>query len=55
MHPKLKKLFFKTDALNREDLEQELRIKLIHIIKRYGPEDIVGFWELYEMFQQKIS
>ncbi|ONK21639.1 hypothetical protein BLX87_20690 [Bacillus sp. VT-16-64] len=53
--PKIKKTLLQTDTQNREDLEQELHLKLIHIVKRYDPEDTVGFWEFYEMFRQKIS
>lgn len=46
--PKIKKTLQQTSLQNREDLEQELHLKLIHVIKLYELEDLVGFWGFYE-------
>ncbi|GMG77005.1 sigma-O factor regulator RsoA [Priestia megaterium] len=53
--PKIKKTLLQTDFQNREDLEQELQLKLVKVIKMYDLEGIMGFWEFHEMIKRKIS
>ncbi|MED4156666.1 helix-turn-helix domain-containing protein [Priestia aryabhattai] len=53
--PKIKKTLLQTDFQNREDLEQELQLKLVKVIKMYDLEEIMGFWEFHEMIKRKIS
>ncbi|HHW39330.1 MAG TPA: hypothetical protein GXX18_19285 [Bacillales bacterium] len=45
--PKIKKTLLQTGLQNREDLEQELQLKMMNLIKTYNV-DTVGFWEFYE-------
>ncbi|WP_019241036.1 MULTISPECIES: helix-turn-helix domain-containing protein [Bacillus] len=44
--PKIKKVLLLTSKNNREDLEQELRCKLVICIRQYEAESIPGFFEL---------
>ncbi|WML27377.1 helix-turn-helix domain-containing protein [Neobacillus sp. OS1-33] len=53
--PKIKKTLLQTGLQNRDDLEQELQIKLVNLIKMYDLDKVVGFWEFQEMVQNKIS
>ncbi|MEH6955164.1 helix-turn-helix domain-containing protein [Neobacillus drentensis] len=53
--PKIKKTLLQTGLQNRDDLEQELQIKLVSLIKMYDLDKVVGFWEFQEMVQNKIS
>ncbi len=53
--PKIKKTLLQTDIQNREDLEQELRIKLMSLIRTYDLNEVMGFWEFHEMVQKKVS
>ncbi|MEK4539168.1 helix-turn-helix domain-containing protein [Peribacillus sp. FSL K6-1552] len=41
--PKIKKTLLQTSLQNRNDLEQELRLKLVKMIKMYDLDEIVGF------------
>lgn len=53
--PKIKKTLLQTSFQNRNDLEQELILKLINLIKMYDLNEVVGFWEFYKITQNKIS
>lgn len=46
--PKIKKSLKQTRFQNRADVEQELQLKLISIIKLYEVDEIDGFWGFYE-------
>lgn len=43
--PKIKKTLLQTSFDNREDLDQELNIKLLDLMHKYNIEAAVGFWE----------
>lgn len=44
--PKLKSCLYQTQPFNREDLRQDLLIKLINTIKEYDIHSIPGFWDM---------
>jgi DNA-directed RNA polymerase specialized sigma24 family protein len=46
--PKLKKSIFLTNSNDREDLAQELKVKMVSYIKGYDIDSIPGFWEIKE-------
>jgi len=46
--PKLKKSLYNTSEPNREDLLQDLKLKLVTCIRQYDVESIPGFWEMKE-------
>ncbi|MBO2536281.1 MULTISPECIES: helix-turn-helix domain-containing protein [Rummeliibacillus] len=46
--PKIKKSLQQTKFQNRVDIEQELELKLISIIKMYEVDELDGFWRFYE-------
>ncbi len=46
-NPKIKKSLQQTNFQNREDLEQELQLKLVNLIKMCELDDLDGFWEFY--------
>lgn len=46
--PKIKKSLQQSKYQNRADIEQELQVKLISIIKMYEVNEIDGFWKFYE-------
>ncbi|MEH7356844.1 helix-turn-helix domain-containing protein [Neobacillus drentensis] len=46
--PKLKKSIYMTNLNDREDLAQELKLKMVSYIKGYDIESIPGFWEIKE-------
>lgn len=52
--PKIKKTLLQTNSQNREDLEQELQLKLVNLIKIYDLDKVSGFWGFYEMKKNKI-
>lgn len=53
--PKIKKTLLQTSIQNREDLEQELQIKLVNLIRSYDLDGVVGFWGFYEQVKNKVS
>jgi predicted component of type VI protein secretion system len=53
--PKIKKTLLQTDFQNREDLEQELQLKLVTLIRMYDLEEVMGFWEFHKMVKSKVS
>lgn len=46
--PKLKQKLYMTNPNEREDLAQELKIKMIKYITGYDIDSIPGFWEIKE-------
>jgi hypothetical protein len=44
--PKIRKSLHLTQQENREDLEQELRIKVIGYVRNYSLEDVPGLFDL---------
>ncbi|WP_409251825.1 hypothetical protein V1502_17205 [Bacillus sp. SCS-153A] len=44
--PKIKKLLHLTRPDNREDLEQELKIKVIGYVRNYSLEEVPGLFDL---------
>ena len=44
--PKIKKSLYLTRMENREDLEQELKIKLIRYVRDYSLESVPGLFDL---------
>lgn len=49
--PKIKKTLLQTSFHHKEELEQELYLKLIKIVKEYDLNGTIGFWE----FQEKVN
>lgn len=50
LHPKIKKSLYHTKPQNREDLEQELKMKITECIHNDVFEQTPGFWEFIERF-----
>ncbi|MFD2680920.1 helix-turn-helix domain-containing protein [Bacillus seohaeanensis] len=50
--PKIRKSFLQTNPLDREDLSQEIKIKLFESIKSYDVNSTPGFFEFKEMMQK---
>lgn len=50
--PKLKKVIFLTQPIYRDDLQQDLLIKLIHCIKKYDTNSVPGFWEMKKLYSK---
>ncbi|MFG6149919.1 helix-turn-helix domain-containing protein [Halobacillus sp. B23F22_1] len=46
--PKIKKLSSTLPSWERDDLEQELRIQLVHSIEKFNVNHLVAFWKYYE-------
>ncbi|WP_201714528.1 helix-turn-helix domain-containing protein [Rossellomorea arthrocnemi] len=46
--PKIKKSLYLTRVENREDLEQELKIKLIRYVRDYSLENVPGLFDVNE-------
>ncbi|MGM9965912.1 MULTISPECIES: helix-turn-helix domain-containing protein [unclassified Rummeliibacillus] len=46
--PKINKTLKQTRFQYRSDLDQELQLKLVTIIKKYDVEKLDGFWEFYD-------
>ena len=44
-NPKIQKSLLQTDFQNRNDLKQEVSIKMIEAIYKYDINSIPGFWE----------
>ncbi|WP_238655565.1 helix-turn-helix domain-containing protein [Paenibacillus piscarius] len=43
--PKIQKSLYQTNAQNRNDLRQEVNLKMIEAINKYDLESVPGFWE----------
>lgn len=48
--PKIKKSLYNTKPQNREDLEQELSLKIVECFFNEVFEQTPGFWEFAEQF-----
>ena len=46
LEPKLKSVLLQTSYEHREDLEQELKARIIHIIKKKLSKDVPGFFDM---------
>ncbi|XJZ27539.1 helix-turn-helix domain-containing protein [Bacillota bacterium Lsc_1132] len=46
--PKLKKTLYMTNPNDRDDLEQELKMKMVSYIKEYDTNSVPGFWKFKE-------
>lgn len=53
--PKLNKCLYETAPNNREDLRQDLLIKLINTIEKYDVHSVPGFWEIKNQFDKSIE
>ena len=53
MSPKIRKSLYVVDPENREDLEQEIKLKLIEAIYKYEMKSVPGFWEFTVLALQK--
>lgn len=51
--PKIKKSLKQTNYQNREDLEQEIKLKMIANIKEYEVDEIPGFFQMLEQLERK--
>lgn len=52
LHPKIKKSLYYTKLQDREDLEQELKTKIVECIHRDNFEDVPGFWMSSKQFEE---
>ena len=50
--PKLNKCLYQTQQHYREDLRQDLLIKLIHVIRKYDVQATPGFWDMKKQFSK---
>ncbi len=48
--PILKQCLYQTHPHFREDLRQDLLIKLIHTIRKYDVNSVPGFWDLKKRY-----
>lgn len=55
MQPKIKKSLRNTRPQEREDLEQELKLKIIQSIRTIILDEPPGFWDFKRKFEQKIK
>lgn len=53
--PKVKYCLYQTHPHYREDLRQDLLIKLINTIKKYDVNSVPGFWEFKKRYSEKQS
>ncbi|MER2006389.1 MAG: helix-turn-helix domain-containing protein [Psychrobacillus sp.] len=51
--PKLKSCLYQTYPTNREDLHQDLLVKLITTIKKYDVDSVPGFWDMKKHFSSQ--
>jgi len=51
--PKLKHSLYQTHLHYREDLRQDLLIKLINTIRNYDINSVPGFWELKKRYSDQ--
>ncbi|MGE7983689.1 helix-turn-helix domain-containing protein [Solibacillus sp. NPDC093137] len=50
--PKLKHHLYQTHPFHREDLRQDLMIKLIQTIRKYDVESVPGFWDMKQKYNE---
>lgn len=53
--PKLKKSLYQVEVQERDDLEQELKVKMIENIYDYDLNDIPGFYEFISRIEKNIT
>ena len=53
--PKLNKCLYETSPNYREDLRQDLLIKLINSIKKYDVHAVPGFWDMKNYFNKNTE
>jgi len=51
--PKLNHCLYQTSPHYREDLRQDLLIKLINTIKKYDVNSVPGFWDMKQRFSKQ--
>lgn len=51
--PKLKKSMYMTNLNDRDDLAQELKVKMISYIKGYDIDSVPGFWQIKERIDKE--
>lgn len=51
--PKVKHCLYQTHPQYREDLRQDLLIKLINTIRKYDVNSVPGFWELKKSYSDQ--
>ena len=49
MEPKIIKSLTNTSYQEKEDLKQEIYLKIIEIIKKGNIKDVPGFWDMQKM------
>lgn len=53
--PKLDSSLTQTSSQEREDLKQEVSLRIIEAIYRYDLNSTPGFWEFYESVKSKVN
>lgn len=51
MDPKIKKVLKNTKPQERENLEQEIKLKILESVERNSFEDTPGFWDFLKKFE----
>ncbi|PLR75281.1 hypothetical protein CU633_21900 [Bacillus sp. V3-13] len=51
--PKLKKSMYMTNLNDRDDLAQELKVKMVSYIKGYDIDSVPGFWQIKERIDKE--
>ncbi|MEB2301546.1 helix-turn-helix domain-containing protein [Lysinibacillus xylanilyticus] len=51
--PRLKHCLYQTHPHYREDLRQDLLIKLINTIKKYDVDSVPGFWDMKNLYSDQ--
>lgn len=50
--PKLKHCLYQTHPFHREELRQDLMIKLIQSIRKYDVDSVPGFWDMKKKYTE---
>jgi hypothetical protein len=53
--PKIKKSVMQTTIQEREDLTQNIKLKLVEKIRTYEPEEVPDFYQFCEIYSKKTS
>lgn len=51
--PKINKSLSQTNYQNREDLSQEIKLKLIDDVRNYDVDSVPGFFQMLEQLEKK--
>jgi uncharacterized FlaG/YvyC family protein len=54
MEPKIIKVHTNTSFQERDDLKQEICLKMIEVIKKEIIKEVPGFWELKELYDKNV-